>query len=134
MQVGCTNLSEEELENLLAVLAETPASEACPDAETSSSLPWLEIPIEVFCVLLLRLVHRDQAYRRTCAGLEVLRLRLESLTAPASRTLVLSIVQAGKSMQMCWQKTYLPLFIPGVCHLHNFFDCMGSNMYKACQQ
>ncbi|CAL8468417.1 g7957 [Coccomyxa elongata] len=95
LTAGCTDINEEELENLLAVLAETPPSEACPDAEPSHSLPWLEIPLEVFCVLLLRLVHRDQAYRRTCAALEVLRLRLESLTAPASRTLVLTIVQAG---------------------------------------
>lgn len=98
MQEGCTELNEKELDNLLAVLAETPPSEACPDAERSSSLPWLDIPIETFCALLLRLVHEDQAYRRTCAALEVLRLRLESLTAPAPRTLVLTIVQAGKSM------------------------------------
>ncbi|BDA43635.1 hypothetical protein COCOBI_04-6480 [Coccomyxa sp. Obi] len=92
---GGTELNEAELDNLLAVLAETPPTEAGPDAEPSSSLPWLEMPIETFCVLLLRLIHKDQAYRRTCAALEVLLLRLESLTIPASRTLVLTIVQAG---------------------------------------
>lgn len=101
-QESAISISEAELENLHAVLGEASHAENLDEA---SSLAWLALPVEAFCGLLLRLVPEDQAYRRTCAALKVLCLRLEALAGPATRTLVETTVQTGKDIQLVMHMT-----------------------------
>ena len=65
------------------------------DHSSSMTLPWLAVPDERFCSMLVALLPQDLAHRVACAAMSVLRLKLEALAAPATSVLAAAVVQIG---------------------------------------
>ena len=91
---GCStySISDEERETLQqAVLLDMPD----PCGASCNCLPWLAVPDEAFCSLLLAILPQDQAFRVTCAAVNILGLRLGALAVPASQSMATAVGQLG---------------------------------------
>ena len=84
--------SDEEQQSLQEAML-LDMSDMCDDHCTS--LPWLAIPDEAFCGLLLDMLPQDQSHRVVCAATSILGMRLEALTAPAAQIMVAAVGQLG---------------------------------------
>lgn len=85
------DINETELEDLWDALLQSTEAQ-----QKMCMVALLNLSEDSFCCIITRLLPESQAHRRTCAALRTLCLRLQSLTAPASNTLLGCVILAGE--------------------------------------